>query len=251
LGCGWLGRPLAQHLLAEGFNVKGSTTDPQKGQILGKLGIEAFVIDLGSPAENMEEFLIAEILLVMVPSKIPEQFEKLISYVERSSVEKVLFVSTTSVYGSSKEAITEETDLRLSRQVIIENLFLNNPHFQTTIIRFGGLFGYDRKPGRFFRSGNRIKDPDNVVNLIHRDDCIGIIGAIIDDEAWGEVFNGTSDTHPTKREFYTKAARDIGVDPPEFEWTGSSEMKWVSNEKLKKKLNYVFKYPDLMRIEFD
>ena len=52
----------------------------------------------------------------------------------------------------------------------IENLFLNNFHFKTTIIRFAGLFGYNRKPGNFFKDGKIIPDPKGFVNMIHQDD---------------------------------------------------------------------------------
>lgn len=48
LGCGWLGKPLAEHLLAEGYRVKGSTTTPEKKEILLDAGIEAFKVTLTS-----------------------------------------------------------------------------------------------------------------------------------------------------------------------------------------------------------
>ena len=34
MGCGWLGLPLAAQLVKAGYNVKGSTTTPEKLEVL-------------------------------------------------------------------------------------------------------------------------------------------------------------------------------------------------------------------------
>ena len=59
LGCGWLGLPLAEHLIEKGFSVKGSTTSPNRVGELESKEIEAFIIEL-SPNEisgDYESFL--------------------------------------------------------------------------------------------------------------------------------------------------------------------------------------------------
>jgi nucleoside-diphosphate-sugar epimerase len=108
--------------------------------------------------------------------------------------------------------------------------------------------GYDRKPGNFFPVGKKIPNPDGYVNMIHRDDCIGIITKIIKKEIWDETFNACADTHPTRREFYTSAAIELGKDTPKFEESNLSEYKIVSNQKLKTILDYQFKYPNILNI---
>jgi nucleoside-diphosphate-sugar epimerase len=128
-------------------------------------------------------------------------------------------------------------------------MFTENHRFQTTVLRFGGLFGYDRKPGNFFPKGRIIDNPGGFVNMIHRDDCIRIIERIIAKNIWNETFNGCADTHPTRREFYTKAALNLGYEVPTFNETGSGEYKIISNQKLKTMLEYEFKYPDLLNIK--
>jgi hypothetical protein len=47
-----------------------------------------------------------------------------------------------------------------------------------------------------------VQQPYAPVNLIHRDDCIGIINAIIEQNVWAEVFNGCADTHPFKADIH-------------------------------------------------
>ncbi|MGO1586087.1 MAG: NAD(P)-binding domain-containing protein, partial [Mesonia sp.] len=46
LGCGWLGFPLAQKLVKEGYHVKGTTTTSGKLEKLEEAGIQSFLISL-------------------------------------------------------------------------------------------------------------------------------------------------------------------------------------------------------------
>ncbi len=133
----------------------------------------------------------------------------------------------------------------------IENLLRNSDKIKTTIVRFGGLIGYSRNPGKFFCKGGLVNNPDSNVNLIHRDDCIEIISQIVKQEVWGEVFNCCADTHPTKREYYTQAAKTIGLPAPDFQNSDPKSLKIISNQKVKRFLNYEFWHPDLMKIKFE
>lgn len=46
------------------------------------------------------------------------------------------------------------------------------------------------------------------------------------------------------------AAKNIDAQVPNFEESADKKYKIISNEKIKKFLNYEFKYPDLMKINF-
>ena len=112
------------------------------------------------------------------------------------------------------------------------------------------LICYSRNPGKFFHKGKVVHNPDSNVNLIHRDDCIGIISQIVEQDVWGEVFNCCADTHPTKREFYTHTAKSTGFPVPDFANSHTKSFKIISNQKVKQILNYEFLHPDLMKIKF-
>ena len=130
-------------------------------------------------------------------------------------------------------------------------MFRESNKFQTTIVRFGGLIGYSRNPGKFFSNARQVRDPDANVNLIHRDDCINIISQIVEQGVWGEDFNCCADTHPSKREFYTQATQRIGAAAPDFDESSDMSFKIISNQKVKRVLNYSFMHPDLMKIKFE
>lgn len=250
MGSGWLGLPLGEHFVLMGHHVKASTTSESRLSELSSLKVEPFLVDIGKLSSNLQTFLQANVLIINIPSKNVDGFINLIKEIEKSEIENILFVSSTSVYQDMNKTISESDgeESTTSPFFIIENLFRNSKKFNTTIVRFGGLIGYSRHPGRFFSKGRLVHNPDSHVNLIHRDDCIEIISRIIEKEVWGEVFNCCADTHPTKREFYTQAAKSIGLPAPDFKNSGTKSFKIISNEKVKRILKYEFLHPDLIKI---
>jgi nucleoside-diphosphate-sugar epimerase len=244
--------PLAQHLAALGYAVKGSTTSRHRTDELSSLGVQPFIVDIENLSQDIVRFLNSSVLIVAVPPKSVSSFQKLLLRIEQSTIEKVVLVSSTSVYSNSNQVITEDTEITPATPLsAIEDLFMSNQAIDATVIRLGGLVGYDRHPGRFFSPGRKVPNPDSFVNMIHRDDCIRIIEQIIVRGVWGEVLNCCADSHPTKRDFYTKFALGAGAGPPIFDETGGSEYKIISNAKLKARLNFRFKYPDLMALRPD
>jgi nucleoside-diphosphate-sugar epimerase len=233
-------------------HVKASTTSESRLPKLSSINVEPFIVDIDQLSNNLQTFLQANILIINIPSKSIDGFIGLLQEIEKSKIAKVLFVSSTSVYENKNKTISESDgeESTLSPLLTIENLFRNSSKIKTTIVRFGGLFGYSRNPGKFFSKGRIVHNPDSNVNLIHRDDCIEIISQIVEQGVWGEVFNCCADTHPTKREFYTKAAKSIRLPVPKFEDSGSVSFKIISNQKVKQHLNFKFQHDDLMKITF-
>jgi len=248
LSCGWLGESLAIDLLDKGFIVKGATTSPDKKERLSEQGIDAYQLRFENLNDAMKSFLNSEILVLNLTIKDLDLYKQFLPVLEQSPVKKLILISSTGVYRNSEKPVDENSELSESVWVSIEEIMKDNLNYQTTILRFSGLFGGNRKPGRFL-SGRMVKGGDAPVNLIHRDDCIKIINEIIQQDVWEECFNCTADTHPSKREFYTKAAELIGVPLPIFdeEEGRSSSFKLITNDKLKRRLNYEFIYPDLMK----
>ena len=247
LGCGWLGLSLALKLRSKGYSIKGSTTSKIKIAKLESNGLQPFIIDLSNRESEFKNFLNSEVLIIAIPSKNIAGFKNLIFHIENSKIKNVLFISSTSVYPNSNSIITEENLIHKTPLYEIEMLFKTNTNFKSTILRFGGLIGYDRKPGNFFKNGKIINHPDAFVNLIHRDDCIQIIKEIIAKNIWSKTLNACTDTHPKKRDFYTKEFRKEGRNNPIFNELASNEYKIINSDQLKKILNYNFIYSDLMK----
>lgn len=254
-GCGWLGTALGKHLVRKGFKVKGSTRSNEAHTKLELTGISAFFMDIKPEALEIDyfSFFNADILVVSIPpgrsndveALFPQKMQHLISVIEKMKIKKVLFISSTSVYPENNKEVPESeltVPNKSSGKALLkaEQLFLQNKNFKTTVVRFGGLIGADRNPARFLVSKTNVAG-NTPVNLIHRDDCIRILSAIIEKEIWGEVFNACSPGHPTKKEFYTEAAKISELPVPGF-IDKKEDYKIVNSSKLIKTLDYGFIY---------
>ena len=71
-----------------------------------------------------------------------------------------------------------------------------------------------------------------------------MVSEIIGHDVRGEIFNAVSDCHPTRKALYTAAAKRAGLEVPEFLSEGRRPYKIVRNDKLKKRLDFVFWHPD-------
>jgi nucleoside-diphosphate-sugar epimerase len=256
LGCGWLGLPLAKSLVLKGYSVCGSTTSEAKISALRNQEIIPFQIQLfeDKVEGEMDLFLEnSEIVIIDIPPKLRgnskenfvQKIRNLIPFLDKSTVEKVLFISSTSVYADDNSILTEKSilnpDAESGRQLLeAEQLLESNSNFKTTIVRFGGLIGDDRHPIYFLAGKKNLENPDSPINLIHQEDCIGVIEAIIESECWQETFNAVYPSHPTRKEYYTKKAIDLHLPLPEFDQSKPSIGKTILSDKLEKLLNYKF-----------
>ena len=261
LGCGWLGLPLAKALLGKGFSVNGSTTSTEKLSILEKAGITPFLISLDSKSVSgaIESFLQeSSTLIIDIPPKLRgtnkenfvEKIKVLIPFIEKSSVENVLFVSSTSVYGEGNDIVTEESplnpDTESGKQLVeAEQLLQSNTNFKTTVLRFGGLIGEDRHPVKFLAGRENLDNPDAPINLIHQQDCIGIILKIIETNSWNETFNAVTPFHPSRSSYYTEKAMNLNLALPKFNPENASIGKTIFSDKIETVLNYTFIKPNL------
>jgi nucleoside-diphosphate-sugar epimerase len=199
-----------------------------------------------------------EILIINIPpsakDKSPELFPAKIAQIldVLPNMCKVIFVSSTSVYGDTNSRINEDANTSPTRdggKILLETEQLLITHLQErlTIVRFAGLFGPDRHPGRFLSKMKAIPNPKGVINLIHQDDCIQLLSRIITTSSWGELYNGCSDEHPQRDIFYTKAAEVLNVDTPTFSQDEPTSYKIVDNSKSKDILGMKYAFPDPLK----
>jgi nucleoside-diphosphate-sugar epimerase len=230
LGCGWYGTALAKTLIEKSVFVKGSTTSAEKLEKLSDSGIIPYQVKFGSAFEAFDpDFFQCDILMVSIIPKFRSgegqdyhlKLKRIIEIIIRYKIKKVIYISSTGVYGDRDGEVNEltnpEPDSESGRLLAeAENLFQNETGFKTTIVRFAGLVGPGRHPGRFFAGKEHIPNGKSPVNLIHLDDCVGITKAIIEQDAFGYLFNACSPDHPAKADFYSRAAQQGEFVLPQF-----------------------------------
>lgn len=233
IGCGWLGLPLARSLVLSDYKVHGSTTRKNKLKILEEEGINPFLVILGEDSikGQISEFLDqVDILIINVPPGLRANHREnyvrkvmlLHNEIKQSGVKKIIFVSSTSVYGDVESEVTEETLPRpvteSGRQLLeAEKIFQDDKSIQTTILRFGGLIGPNRHPVSKLSGKKGLSNGNEPVNLIHLNDCIHLIKSVLENNWWDQIFNGVYPEHPTKGTYYCEIADKYRLPRPEYQ----------------------------------
>jgi len=256
LGCGYLGLPVAKALIAQGWRVRGSTTTKSKLRVLLEAGVEPFLVRLSPHIEGpaLRDFFRSEYLFLNFPPgrRRPDVEEFLGTAIESilvclDGVRSVVFASSTSVYTRgevSEDDVTETPPMASGRALLRAEARLRAQEaFQTTVLRFGGLYGYTRRPGRFLKA---IPNGAARVNLIHRDDAVAVVVRVLGNPVEDAVFNVVADQHPRKDDFYRQAAAWLGKAPPTVAYDSTLPGKCVSNARLVEQLGYRFIHPDPM-----
>ena len=262
VGCGWLGLPLAQELIRDGFTVKGSTTSEEKLSLLQKEGIQPYL--LAFPTNNKaiaSELVDGDLLIINIPpsgighrEEYPKAIANLLSFAKPS--QKIIFISSTSIYPDLNRLVHEEDAGKGSfgkDEIGHAELALLKGHQSTaTILRCSGLMGKIRIPGKYFAGKKGITNGHILLNLIHLEDVIGVVKEIIKQNAFGHIWNLTAPIHRKREEIYNNNAAKFGFAQASFaEPDLQLPFKIISPDKLISELNYTFKYPDILDFKYD
>ena len=186
-------------------------------------------------------------------------------------LKKFVYTSSTSVYGQNDGSLVTETSPtepeapKAKILVEAEKLLLaassgsrgRSPHqqnFPAVILRVAGIYG----PGRghwfkaFLRGEARIEgDGARSLNMIHRDDLIGVLIAALERGTPGEVYNAADQEPVSQRRFFEWLAAElnrplpptVAADAETWRKRGVTN-KRISNAKLRAELKYEFRFPD-------
>ena len=184
----------------------------------------------------------------------------------KTSVKRVIYLSTTAVYGDAngstvdeKYKINPQSDRAKSR-ILAESQWTDLcDKFGVTlnILRLSGIYGTGRNQIRNLINGTakRIIKEGHVFNRIHVADIARIIYMLSVSDIKSDIFNISDDMPAPPQDVVEFAARLLNTDPPEpvifseailSEMARSfySETKYIINKKIKEKLGLELKYPN-------
>jgi nucleoside-diphosphate-sugar epimerase len=255
IGLGWLGLPLARDMQKQGFTIFGTTTSLVKKYELEKEGFHVLVLNLNEDqnrSEVQEFFKTCNFAFLNIPpskcnfQSYQSQILSAVSFFEIGT--KFIFASSTSVYSENVKIALEDSqilsDYNFSSQLFLtEKALKSKLNSDLTILRFAGLFGYDRNPAKFLAGKKSLKKGNAPVNLVHLDDCVSFISSVFEHNIFGEIMNVCSSEHPSREEFYSWKCIQGNLEKPEFEIQEDNlSTKIVSNEKSKTILNFTYKF---------
>ncbi|MFZ4831943.1 SDR family oxidoreductase [Rouxiella sp. Mn2063] len=262
VGLGWLGMPLAIALSSRGYQVVGSKTTVDGVEAARMSGVECYQL-VFSPAlecdgEDLDILLDVDVLVITLPARRTVEgsenyfhaVQLLVDSALAKNVGRIIFMSSTSVYGEYEGKVKESSPLlpvTPSGRVLkeLENWFHRLPNTSVDVLRLAGLVGGDRHPGRFMAGKTDVQGGDNGVNLVHQDDVITAIQLLLTLPKGGHIYNLCAPEHPAKRKFYPQLARELGLTEPQFiASTGGASGKLVDGSLICKELGFEYRYPD-------
>ncbi len=262
LGCGWLGLPLAEKLLALGHTIKGSTTGEDKLETLDVKGIQAYLVQCEEDnCLGLEKFVEnVDVLILTLPPGLRQNSERrfdlviknLAENILHSNIKHLIFISSTSVYGKLTGNIDENSMPRpfseSGKQLLkCEELLLSATQYHTTVLRFGGLIGPNRHPVFSLAKRDAIVNPEGEINLIHLEDCINCLLAVIEKQKENSVFNAVTPFHPDRKSYYNTMAEKAGISLPSFIVTSDPNRRILSN-KIQTQLGVKFNVENLLTL---
>ncbi|MGA1614468.1 MAG: SDR family oxidoreductase [Lutimaribacter sp.] len=263
-GHGYVAQALGQALLADGWQVFGTTRDASRADALANTGVTPLLwSDEGAIRTAMGQA--SHLLASAAPGPQGDPVLAAFGPAIAAAAPRLRwagYLSTTGVYGDHQGAwVDEDTPLtpstaRGQARVLAEAEWQALTALPLHIFRLAGIYGPGRGPFAKLRAGTaqRIVKPGQVFSRIHRDDIVRVLRASMAHPNPGRMYNLCDDDPAPPQDVIGHAAQLLGLPmPPEIAFDQAdlgpmarsfyAESKRVSNARIKQELGVSLAYP--------
>lgn len=272
IGCGYLGRRVAQRWLDAGDSVLALTRSPDNAQALRELDIEPLIGDV-TQADSLSKLPDCDTVLHAVgfdrsaaPSKRQVYVDGLRNVLDQvaNRCGRFLHISSTSVYGQEDgELVNEDSPCEpqheggmicLEAERLAREYASSDGNHAATILRLSGIYGPQRLLARMEAIREKQPLPGNPeawLNLIHVDDAAAAVVAAADSSAEQRDLFLVSDDRPIRRRtYYETLARLLSVDQVHFDADAPARHtrglgKRCCNKRLRNELAVSLQFPTI------
>lgn len=268
LGCGYLGRRVAQAWVADGHQVVAVTRTSDRAAELRASGIHPIVGDVTSSLDLSGCDEVDTLLFAIgfdrtsgkaIRDVYVEGLRRVLDQLP-TALERFVYISSTGVFAqndgeyvneqSACEPVREGGKACLAAETLLRQHAIGD---RAIILRLAGIYGPDRLPKlQDVIAGNPITASANgYLNLIHVDDAVQIVLAAETQLSPPELLL-VSDGQPVLRgDFYRELARASNSPEPRFEEPASisstafraSTDKQIDNTRLRERLRFEYRFP--------
>jgi nucleoside-diphosphate-sugar epimerase len=268
VGCGDVGMRLIP-LLRSRFRVFALTSQPERLSELRSAGVIPILGNLDSPQSLYRLKGLSDIVVHLAPppmqGSLDQRTRNLVAILPRHG--RLVYVSTTGVYGDCKGAYFDETrpvapvNARAERRVDAERVlrrWARHREGKLSILRVPGIYAADRLPLERLRQGTpALLDADDVyTNHIHADDLAQIIALALFRAQPLRVYHTVDDSALKMGDYFDQVATAFKLPRPprvpraELSKQVSpmllsfmSESRRLSNERMKTELGVRLRWP--------
>ena len=268
IGCGDVGMRLIP-LLRSRFRVFALTSQSERLSELRSAGVIPILGNLDSPQSLYRLKGLADIVVHLAPpplqGSLDQRTRNLVAILPRHG--RLVYVSTTGVYGDCKGAYFDETrpiapvNARAERRVDAERVlrrWARHHEGKLSILRVPGIYAADRLPLERLRQGTpALLDSDDVyTNHIHADDLAQIIALALFRAQPLRVYHTVDDSALKMGDYFDQVATAFKLPlPPRIPraelskqvspmlLSFMSESRRLSNERMKTELGVRLRWP--------
>jgi nucleoside-diphosphate-sugar epimerase len=264
LGCGYVGAALGRALSAKGHDCVGTTTTKSRCDDIRSLGITPTVLTLDDTKRLSQLLADRDLVYLTVGAGRQKRDYRevylrgamhLLDAIKNTSVQQIVYTSSTRVYGQNdgswvdEDSPTEPISEDGKTLVETERLLLEGARSQgvtATVLRLSGIHGPGRDPASRIaqHAGTTRSDGDVFVNLIHIDDIVTAMSALLNIEYDG-VLNLSDDQPTPRRLFYNTLIARSALAP--IRWTNPAPPtprgKRIRNNRAKRELKLNLTHP--------
>jgi len=260
-GLGYSGKAVARALLAQGWQVAGTT---RSGRADDLPGIEVYPFERGRPLPAGALDGVTAILSTVPPDAEGDPVVASAGAVMRAAAPRwVGYLSTTGLYGDHGGGWVDETTPPDPTQERSRRRLEAEQAWQATglpvhLFRLAGIYGPGRSAIEQVRAGaaRRINKPGQVFSRIHVEDIARSVLASLKRPAPGTVYNLCDDDPAPPQDVILYACTLLGVEPPpEIGWDEAqatlspmalgfyADNKRVSNRRMHEALGVELAFP--------
>lgn len=229
VGCGYIGCRLAARLRETGASVTGVVRSSDSASALAEQGVAAIRCDLDREPLPRGSTAGKPVYYLAPPPRggvVDTRMERFLDGLARSGQpQRILYISTTGVYGDCKGAWVDEsrapdpqTD-RARRRWHAEQVLQDwrrRSGGGLVILRVPGIYGPGKLPlARLHRRVPMVAERDAPwTNRIHADDLVSACLAAMERGLDGEAYNACDGTPGTMTDYFNRVADMAGIERP-------------------------------------
>lgn len=223
IGCGYVGKAIAQLWTKKGYQVTVTTTTPEKVTDLEQISSKVVVM-FGDNLEAMREVITdTEVILLSIGAKNRNAYREiylntaktLVNALQNNdTVKQIIYTGSYAVLGDKQgewvNETTQVTPTNENSEILIntENTLLSTStdKLKVCILRLGGIYGPGREIIKIFRTWSGTTRPgsgEDYTNWIHLDDIVGAL-KLIEEQKLAGIYHLADDTPMTTKKFYQR-----------------------------------------------
>ncbi len=274
IGCGDIGTRVAALWQARGAGVTALARSLSGAERLRASGIEPLLGDLDKPETLTHIAAYSDLLYYFAPPpQVGESDPRMRAFLDvlsnRPRPRRVVYISTTGVYGDSRGAwVNEETPVnpqtaRARRRLDAENVLRDWGRRQDAaivILRVPGIYGAGRLPVEAIRSRRPVVNEGECgfSNRIHADDLARVCVAAAELGRADTIYNASDGSPGTMTEYFNRVADALGLPRPPMVSRAEAarflspemlsyldESRRIDNRRIREELGIELLYPSL------